>query len=160
MSVPTSRGNFGNASVRALQPSREILLVEDSPADVRLMKEVIRECDLDCNLHVVEDGSKAIDFLQRIDRFESVPRPDMILLDLNMPKEDGYDVLDAIRSSRDLSSIPVIVLSSSSSKIDIRSAYQLNANCYITKPAGLSDFVKVMNSIGDFWFNTVKLPPL
>ena len=147
-------------SVHETVQKREILLAEDSPADVRLMQEVIKECGLDCNLHVVEDGSKVMVFLMQGAGFESAPRPDIIILDLNMPKSDGYDVLSEIKSSRDLRLIPVIVLSSSSSEIDIRSAYQLNANCYIKKPSNISDFVKVMKSIEDFWFNTVKLPPL
>ena len=143
---------------REIVQKKEILLAEDSPADVRLMQEVIKECRLDSNLHVAEDGSKVMDFLMHGAGFERAPRPDVILLDLNMPKEDGYDVLSDIKSRRDLRLIPVIVLSSSSSERDIRSAYQLNANCYINKPSSISDFVKVMNSIGDFWFNTVKLP--
>jgi chemotaxis family two-component system response regulator Rcp1 len=145
-------------SVRETVQKREILLAEDSPAEVRLMQEVIKECGLDCNLHVVEDGSQVMDFLMHGAGFENAPRPDMILLDLNMPKEDGYDVLTEIKSRRDLRLIPVIVLSSSSSERDIRSAYQLNANCYISKPSNVKGFVKVMNSIQDFWFNTVKLP--
>jgi chemotaxis family two-component system response regulator Rcp1 len=145
-------------SVRETVQKREILLAEDSPAEVRLMQEVIKECGLDCNLHVVEDGSQVMDFLMHGSGFESAPRPDIILLDLNMPKEDGYDVLTEIKSRRDLRLIPVIVLSSSNSNRDIRSAYQLNANCYINKPSSMSDFVKVIKSIGDFWFNTVKLP--
>ena len=145
-------------SICKIAQKREILLAEDSTADVRLMQEVIKECGLDCNLHVVEDGSKVVDFLMHRAGFESAPRPDLILLDLNMPREDGYDVLTEIKSSRDLRLIPVIVLSSSSSAVDIRSAYQLNANCYISKPASMIDFVKVMKSIADFWFNTVKLP--
>jgi CheY-like chemotaxis protein len=139
--------------------TKEILLAEDNPGDVRLIQEVIRECGLTCNLHIVDDGARAMDFLLHRAGYESAPRPDLILLDLNMPKKDGYDVLAAIKSDRNLRLIPVIVLSSSSSGRDIRSAYQLNANCYITKPADIDRYIMIMKSIEEFWFNTVMLPP-
>lgn len=143
-------------TVRETTKKREILLVEDNPADVRLIREVMKECSLDCNLYVVEDGAKAMDFLHHRAGYDNTPRPNLILLDLNMPKMDGYGVLTAIKSERNLRLIPVIILSSSKSEADIRSAYQLNANCYITKPASVNDFINVMKSIEDFWFNTAE----
>ena len=136
--------------VRESKKTREILLVEDNPGDVRLLQEVIQECCLVINLHVVRDGSEALNFLRHSAGYERAPRPDLILLDLNMPKEDGYDVLAAVKSDRELRLIPVIVLSSSSMERDIRSAYQLNANCYITKPASIDQYIMTMKSIEEF----------
>lgn len=136
----------------------EILLVEDSPGDVRLTKEGIKESKMKNNLHVVGDGVEAMAFLRKKGKYANMPRPDLILLDLNLPKKDGREVLAEIKSDEDLKHIPVVVLTISKAEEDILRAYGLHANCYIVKPIDFDQFIKVVKSIEDFWFTIVKLP--
>jgi two-component system, chemotaxis family, response regulator Rcp1 len=136
----------------------EVLLVEDSPGDVRLTREAFRDAKVHINLHVASDGTEAMAFLKREGAYASVPRPDLILLDLNLPKKDGREVLTEIKESRALKSIPVVILTTSASEEDILRSYLLHANCYITKPVGLDGFLKVVHSIDNFWLSVVKLP--
>ena len=133
----------------------EILLVEDNPADVRLTQEALREGKVRNNLHVARDGEEALAFLRR----EGEPRPDLILLDLNLPRRDGREVLQEIKSDPRLKTIPVVVLTTSGAEADIVKSYSLHANCYITKPVDLDQFITVVKSIDDFWLTIVKLPP-
>jgi CheY-like chemotaxis protein len=136
----------------------EILLVEDNPADVRLTMETIKDYKVKNRLEVVGNGVDAMDFLRRKGKFADKTRPDLILLDLNLPGKDGREVLAEIKVDPDLSRIPVVVLTSSEAEQDIIKAYNLHVNCYITKPVGLTQFVKVVKSIEDFWLTIVKLP--
>ncbi len=137
----------------------EILLVEDNPADVRLTREAFKDGRVRNNLHVVEDGVEAVAFLRRQGRYASAVRPDLILLDLNLPKMDGREVLAGIKADPDLRRIPVIVLSVSQAEQDILKSYNLNANCYISKPVDLDEFIRVVRAIEGFWLTIVKLPP-
>lgn len=136
----------------------EILLVEDNPGDVRLTREALKEGKVLNNLDVVEDGVEALAFLNREGKYADAPRPELILLDLNLPIKDGHNVLAEIKTNGDLKRIPVVVLTSSQAEEDIIKSYELNANCYIAKPVGLDQFIKVVKSIDDFWLNIVKLP--
>jgi two-component system, chemotaxis family, response regulator Rcp1 len=137
----------------------EILLVEDSPADVRLTKEALKEEKLHVNLHVANDGVEAMDFLNRKGKFAKAVRPDLVLLDLNLPKKDGREVLKEIKSDEQLKSIPVVILTMSKAEEDVLKSYSLHANCYITKPLDLNQFSTVVKSIKNFWLTIVKLPP-
>jgi len=137
----------------------EILLVEDNPGDVRLTKEALKDNKVRNNLTVVEDGVEALSFLRREGRYTGAPRPDLILLDLNLPKKDGREVLSEIKADERLRRIPVVVLTTSKAEEDILRAYDLNANCYITKPVDFDQFIKVVRTIEDFWLTMVKLPP-
>jgi two-component system, chemotaxis family, response regulator Rcp1 len=136
----------------------EVLLVEDSPGDVRLTREAFKDAKVHINLNVASDGAEAMDFLNREGKHSDVPRPDLILLDLNLPKKDGREVLDEIKQSPVLKSIPVVILTTSASDEDILRSYRLHANCYITKPVGLDGFLEVVKSIDTFWLSVVKLP--
>ena len=136
----------------------EVLLVEDSPGDVRLTREAFKDAKVHINLHVASDGAKAMAFLKREGEYATAPRPDLILLDLNLPKKDGREVLAEIKEDPTLKTIPVVVLTTSSSDADIQRSYQLHANCYITKPVGLEGFLTVVRSIDNFWLSVVKLP--
>ncbi|WP_028583115.1 response regulator [Desulfogranum mediterraneum] len=136
----------------------EILLVEDNPGDVRLTVEGLKEGKVKNNLHVVADGVEALAFLRKEGQYGDAIRPDLILLDLNLPKKDGREVLTEIKSDPDLAHIPVVVLTTSKAEQDILKAYSLHANCYITKPVDLDQFISVVESIEDFWFTIVKLP--
>jgi two-component system, chemotaxis family, response regulator Rcp1 len=136
----------------------EVLLVEDSPADVRLTKEALKEEKLHVNLNVVNDGVEAMEFLRRGGKFAQAVRPDLILLDLNLPKKDGREVLKEIKGDEKLRSIPVVILTTSKAEEDILKSYNQYANCYITKPLDLSQFSTVVKSINDFWLTIVKLP--
>jgi chemotaxis family two-component system response regulator Rcp1 len=136
----------------------EILLVEDSPGDVRLTREAFKDAKVHINLHVASDGTDAMAFLKREGDYANVPRPDLILLDLNLPKKDGREVLEEIKQSPTLKSIPVVILTTSASDADILRSYKLHANCYITKPVGLDGFLEVVKSIDNFWLTVVKLP--
>lgn len=138
--------------------SIEILLVEDNEGDARLAKEAMRDSKIRNNLHHVADGEEAMDFLCRRGRFEKSPTPDLILLDLNLPKKDGREVLEEIKRNDALKRIPVVILTVSNAEEDILKSYNLHANCYITKPLDLDQFMKVVKSIEDFWFTIVKLP--
>ena len=136
----------------------EILLVEDSPGDVRLTREAFKDAKVHINLNVASDGAEAMDFLHRAGKHANAPRPDLILLDLNLPKKDGREVLEEIKVSPTLKSIPVVVLTTSASDADILRSYKLHANCYITKPVDLDGFLKVAKSIDNFWLFAVRLP--
>jgi chemotaxis family two-component system response regulator Rcp1 len=136
----------------------EVLLVEDSPGDVRLTREAFRDANTAMRLHVTSDGAEAIAFLHREGEHSEAPRPDVILLDLNLPKIDGREVLAHIKQDRSLKSIPTAILSSSDAPADIARSYQLQANCYLAKPAQWDAFVILVNSINDFWLKRVKLP--
>jgi CheY-like chemotaxis protein len=136
----------------------EVLLVEDSPGDVRLTREAFKDAKVHINLRVAADGTEAMAFLKREGQHASVPRPDLILLDLNLPKKDGREVLKEIKENPALKSIPVVILTTSSSDADILRSYRLHANCYITKPVGLDGFLEVVKSIDSFWLSVVKLP--
>lgn len=137
----------------------EVLLVEDNLADVDLTKEALSDAKMFINLSVVNDGEQALNYLKQSDHYRNVPRPDLILLDLNLPKKDGREVLLEIKSDQFLRSIPIVILSTSDAELDILKSYNLGANCYITKPVGFNEFARIVNSIGDFWFTIVKLPP-
>jgi CheY-like chemotaxis protein len=136
----------------------EILLVEDNPADVRLTQEALKEGKVRNNLHVARDGIEAMEFLRRVGKHAYATRPDLILLDLNLPRKDGREVLADIKNDIELKSIPVVVLTTSSAETDIFKSYKLHANCYITKPVDLDQFVQVVKSIDDFWLTVVRLP--
>jgi CheY-like chemotaxis protein len=137
---------------------REILLVDDSPGDVRLTQEAFREAGASINLHVAADGMEAIAFLRREAPYLHAPRPDFILLDLNLPRMDGRDVLAQIKTDDDLKSIPTIVLTTSNAEADIVRSYQLQANAYLSKSSQLAEFESTIRSISDFWVTEVKLP--
>ncbi len=136
----------------------EILLVEDNPGDVRLTQEALREGKVKNNLHVARDGVEALAFLRREGIHKDAVRPDLVLLDLNLPRKDGREVLAEIKADPALKMLPVVVLTTSSAENDIVNTYSLHANCYITKPVDLEQFVKVVKSIDDFWLTVVRLP--
>lgn len=136
----------------------ELLLVEDNPADIRLTQVAIRKSKIANNLSIVKDGIEAIKFLRKKDKYKDVPRPDLILLDLNLPKKNGFEVLEEIKNDDDLRRIPVVILSISDAHEDLLKTYNLYANCYIKKPVNMEEFIKVVNSIGNFWFSIVVLP--
>jgi chemotaxis family two-component system response regulator Rcp1 len=136
----------------------EVLLVEDSPGDVRLTREAFKDAKVHINLHVASDGAEAMAFLGREGQHANAPRPDLILLDLNLPKKDGREVLEEIKESPALKCIPDVILTTSASEEDILRSYRLHANCYITKPVDLAGFLKVVKSIDNFWLSVVKLP--
>jgi two-component system, chemotaxis family, response regulator Rcp1 len=137
----------------------EILLVEDSPGDVRLTREAFKDAKVHVNLHVASDGADAMDYLTHQGKHADSRRPDLILLDLNLPKKDGREVLKEIKESPTLKLIPVVILTTSASEADILRSYEYHANCYISKPVGLDGFLKVVQSIDNFWLSVVKLPP-
>jgi chemotaxis family two-component system response regulator Rcp1 len=136
-----------------------VLLVEDSPTDVLLTQEALESAKLLTQLHVVEDGVEAVAFLHKEGKYADAPRPDLILLDLNLPKKDGREVLAEIKSDPRLRLIPVVVMTVSRSEEDILRAYGLHANCYVTKPVHFESFVTVVQAIENFWFTVVTLPP-
>jgi len=136
----------------------QILLVEDSAGDVRLTLEAFKDAKVHVKLHVASDGAEAMAFLRREGTHSNVPRPDLILLDLNLPKKDGREVLAEVKGDSNLQTIPVVILTTSESEADILKSYSLHANCYITKPVSLDGFLKVVKSIDDFWLTVVKLP--
>jgi chemotaxis family two-component system response regulator Rcp1 len=137
----------------------EILLVEDNPGDVRLTKEALRDAKVCNRIHTVYDGMEALAFLNRENNYTNVPSPDLILLDLNLPKKDGREVLASIKANERIRRIPVVVLTTSKSEEDIVKSYELQASCYVTKPVDLDQFLQVVKLIGDFWLAVVKLPP-
>jgi chemotaxis family two-component system response regulator Rcp1 len=138
----------------------EILLVEDNPGDVRLTQEALKESKVINNLSVTTDGVEAMDFLHHKGKWNQAPYPDLILLDLNLPKKDGREVLEEIKADNDLKRIPVVVLTTSKAEEDILRMYDQHANCYITKPIDFDQFIEVVRSIENFWLSIVKLPPL
>ncbi len=136
----------------------EILLVEDSPHDVRLTREALKESKLAINLHVVQDGVDALQFLHKEGKYASSPRPDLIILDLNLPKKTGHEVLGQVKTMEKFATIPVVVLTASHADEDVLKSYKLHANCYIVKPLDVDKFFKIVQSIEDFWISIVKLP--
>lgn len=136
-----------------------ILLVEDNPADVRLTQEVLRETELDFELQVARDGEQALAMLRRQGPHADVPTPDLVLLDLNLPRKDGREVLGEMKRDPGLRSIPVVVLSTSKAESDVLTCYDLHANCYLTKPVDLDQFAEMVQVLQQFWFSTVLLPP-
>ena len=138
--------------------TQNILLVEDNPADILLTMEAFKEGAIPHELNAVNDGVEAVSYLKRTGKYADAVRPDIILLDINLPKKNGFEVLAEIKHDPDLKHIPVIVLSTSGSKHDIRKAYELHANCYLMKPVELEDFFSVIRSLENFWFNVAALP--
>jgi CheY-like chemotaxis protein len=136
----------------------EILLVEDNPGDARLVVEAFREGKVHNRLHVVRDGVEAITFLRQEEKYAGAPRPDLLMLDLNLPKKDGREVLQEIKTDEHLRRIPVVVMTTSQADEDILKAYDLHANCYVTKPVDLDQFIHLVRSVEDFWLTIVKLP--
>ncbi|NUN47301.1 MAG: response regulator [Candidatus Brocadiae bacterium] len=145
-------------STRVLGEPIEILLVEDNPGDARLAVELLKEAKVFNRLTVVSDGVEAMEYLRREGKYKEAARPDLVLLDLNLPRKDGRQVLTEIRSDEKLRRIPVVVLTTSEAEEDVLRAYDLSANCYVTKPVDLDQFVKVVQSIENFWLSIVKLP--
>jgi CheY-like chemotaxis protein len=137
----------------------EILLVEDNPGDVRLTKEALKEGKVYSNLHTVKDGVEAMEYLRREGKYKDMPRPDIILLDLNLPRKDGREVLEEIKRDEKLKRIPVVVLTTSKAEEDVLRTYNLHANCYVTKPVDLEKFMVVVKTIDSFWLTVVTLPP-
>ncbi len=137
----------------------EILMVEDNPGDVRLTVEALKEGKVRNNFHTVEDGVEALAFLRRQGPYADAPRPDLVLLDLNLPKKNGREVLAEIKEDPELRRIPVVILTVSQAEQDILKSYNLHANCYITKPVDLDQFLEVVKSIENFWLTVVMLPP-
>ncbi|WKN40417.1 response regulator [Tunicatimonas pelagia] len=137
----------------------EVLLVEDSEADAALVEESLEDSKLKVNLHIVQDGVEAVNFLNKQGDYQDVDTPDIIILDLNLPRKDGREVLEEIKGDEHLKRIPVVVLTTSSAEEDIYRSYKLHANCYITKPLDFDQFSRIVASIEDFWFTIVKLPP-
>ena len=136
----------------------EILMVEHNPHDVELVQKILRDAEVKNNIRIAVDGVEALSFLRGEGGYANMPRPDLILLELNLPKKDGREVLEQIKSDRSLKSIPVLVLTTSQDKEDVLLAYSLQANCYITKPIDSDQFARVMKSIEEFWLSIVKLP--
>ncbi len=137
----------------------EILLVEDNPGDERLTREALKEGKVYNTLHWVKDGVEAMAFLRKEGKYGSAPRPDIVLLDLNLPRKDGREVLEEIKTDEDLKRIPVVVLTTSKAEEDVLRTYNLHANCYVTKPVDLEKFIVVVKSIDVFWLTIVTLPP-
>jgi CheY-like chemotaxis protein len=137
---------------------QEVLLVEDNPGDVRLTREAFRDANVHVRLHVASDGVEAMAFLRREEAHNDAPRPDMILLDLNLPRMDGREVLGRIKKDDDLKTIPTVILTTSEAEADILQSYQLQANCYLTKPIMLAAFESLVGSINEFWMTKVRLP--
>ena len=144
-------------NVETIRPI-EILLVEDSPTDVLMTQEALDQAKVLNNLHTVEDGVEALAFLYRQGQYATVPRPDLILLDLNLPKKNGQEVLAELKADEELRTIPVVILTTSEAEEDILKSYGLYANCYISKPVDFASFVEVVRNIRHFWFNVVTLP--
>ena len=135
-----------------------ILLVEDNPADIRLVEEAFKESEINTELNVVNDGIEAMEFLKHGENYKNVPIPDLILLDLNLPRKDGREVLKEVKDDTDLKHIPVVILTTSSSEEDVCETYALHANSYIVKPANVGLFIETMKNLEDYWFNMLKLP--
>ena len=141
-----------------LQKTINLLLVEDNPADIRLTEEALKEGSIPVSLSVATDGQQAVDFVYRRGKYINAPRPDLILLDLNLPRKSGREVLSEIKGDPDLKRIPILVMTTSTAEQDVARAYSLNANCYIAKPLELSEFISVVQSIEDFWLTRASLP--
>jgi len=145
----------GERSIRNI----DILMVEDDPGDVRLTREALKGSKLLHSLNVVEDGVAALDYLRRNAPYQDAVRPDLVLLDLNLPKKDGREVLAAMKQDDALRAIPVVILTTSQAEEDVLRAYNLNANCYVTKPVDFDQFMRIVRTIEEFWLNVVTLPP-
>jgi CheY-like chemotaxis protein len=145
--------------MEALSRHAEILLIEDNPGDVELIQEALQTGRVLNHISVASDGEKAMAFLTRGTGYESAPRPDLILLDLNLPKKNGFEVLKEVKGDQVLSRVPVVVLTSSQAERDILKSYNLHANCFISKPVDVDEFLGMVRSTGDFWLSIVKLPP-
>lgn len=137
----------------------DILIVEDNPGDARLIREVLNDNKSYNSLHIVNDGVEAMHFLHNTGIYSDAPRPDIIILDLNLPRKDGREVLAELKAEEELMHIPVVIMTISQAEEDILKTYKLHANCYIAKPIDLNEFIKVIKSIEDFWFSIVRLPP-
>jgi len=137
----------------------DILVVEDNAGDARLIREVLNNDKVFASLHMTKDGVEAMDFLRNKGKYRNSPKPDLIILDLNLPRKDGREVLAEIKNDDKLKHIPIVIMTISQAEEDILKSYNLHANCYITKPIDLNQFIKVVKSIEDFWFSIVKLPP-
>ena len=135
-----------------------ILLVEDNPADARLIEEVFKDTDLKNKIYVVKDGVEAMHFLNNVNEYSNAPNPDIILLDLNLPRKDGREVLKEVKENENLKSIPIVILTTSSASEDVVKTYRNHANCYITKPVDFDQFLSVVTAIEDFWLKVVTLP--
>ncbi len=146
------------AEIEKTAPPIEIRLVEDNLGDARLTREALKEGKVYNNLHWVKDGVEALDFLHQRGKHKGAPRPDIILLDLNLPKKDGREVLEEIKADKKLMRIPVVILTTSKAEEDVLRTYALHANCYVTKPVDLEQFIKVVKSIDNFWLAVVTLP--
>lgn len=144
---------------QASGPTAELLLVEDNPADVRLTKEAFSNATMDHRLHVTKDGIEAMAFLRREDGYEDAPQPDLVLLDLNLPRKTGHEVLSEMKADERLAEIPVVILSSSQAQDDIRQSYRLQASSYVCKPVDLEAFFEIVREIERYWLDTVRLPP-
>ncbi len=142
--------------VKGMKPLR-ILIVEDSPSEIRLAREALKEAGNPVELAIAQDGVEALDYLQSVVR-GAAPRPDIVLLDLNLPRKNGREVLAEVKAAPNLKHIPIVVMTNSRADDDIRAAYSLNANCYIAKPADLDEYIEVIRAIENFWFFTAKLP--
>lgn len=145
----------GQRAIRTI----DILMVEDDPGDVRLTREALKGSKLLHSLNVVEDGVAALDYLRKVGPYQQAIRPDIVLLDLNLPKKDGREVLAAIKQDAALRAIPVVILTTSQAEEDVLRAYNLNANCYVTKPVDFDQFMRIVRTIEEFWLNVVTLPP-
>ncbi|HEY8974566.1 MAG TPA: response regulator [Burkholderiaceae bacterium] len=145
----------GERSIRTI----DILMVEDDPGDVRLTREALKGSKLLHSLNVVEDGVAALDYLRRNAPYQDAVRPDLVLLDLNLPRKDGREVLAAMKQDDALRAIPVVILTTSQAEEDVLRAYNLNANCYVTKPVDFDQFMRIVRTIEEFWLNVVTLPP-
>jgi two-component system, chemotaxis family, response regulator Rcp1 len=145
----------GQRAIRTI----DILMVEDDPGDVRLTREALKGSKVLHSLNVVEDGVAALDYLRRVGPYQDAVRPDIVLLDLNLPRKDGREVLSAMKQDASLKTIPVVILTTSQAEEDVLRAYNLNANCYVTKPVDFDQFMRIVRTIQDFWLNVVTLPP-
>ena len=145
----------GQRAIRTI----DILMVEDDPGDVRLTREALKGSKLLHSLEVVDDGAAALDYLRKVGPYEHAVRPDIVLLDLNLPKKDGREVLAAMKQDPALRTIPVVILTTSQAEEDVLRAYNLSANCYVTKPVDFDQFMRIVRAIEEFWLNVVTLPP-
>ncbi len=139
--------------------AREILLVDDNPSDVRLTLEAFKDGNIANNVSVAGDGVEALEYLRRVGKYAGAVKPDLVLLDLNMPKKDGREVLEEIKNDPDLRRIPIVILTTSKTEADVLKSYDLHVNCYIQKPVDYNEFVRMLRLIEDFWFTAVVLPP-
>jgi two-component system, chemotaxis family, response regulator Rcp1 len=142
-----------------MKAAHELLIVDDNPADIALAREALKVCAYRGQINSAEDGAEGLAFLQRRGNYVSAPKPDLVLLDLNLPKRSGLSVLTAMKANLDLRSIPVVIFSTSQLPQDIARSYELGANCYVSKPGNLTEFFSMMKSIEEFWFGSVTLPP-